>query len=467
MERARNVTQQKMVHASKPDFSNLESCILDSKRAALMSDYGPDDPTDYSELRRRLEASKEKLPPLYRENVFKPYTEKLDWLGKVGFEYILRDDPAKEGIAGLTLDIAHAILQNGEGYQEYATDAFQEVCSDLYDGFLSAEDRRGVKPPDLSVIPPLVKWGRPDFGPYTWTIEPTSVFGLKAAIVNLPPANARYGLLAWATLSHETAGHDILHADKGLIGELANSVREALAKENINEVLPDYWANRIDETASDTLGILNMGPTVGISLIGYFRALNAAWGAGPMLRNIGPWDDEHPADIVRGYLAASVIRQLSFDGRDVWGKAIEAETDKDLKKILLEDVNVDPDDVKKSTDIVAKILVRKKMNSLENHALGEIQDWHNRDEWIVNTLRGRLNIAGKLPKHYTRGIYAAHVVAAAVAEALAPDADIPLIFDRMQGMLKTMHDGNPSWGPLYVEHPGDLVSLRTYIPIEQ
>jgi hypothetical protein len=40
-------------------------------------------------------------------------------------------------------DIAHSILQNGEGYQETATDAFQEVVSDLYD---STERYREVKP---------------------------------------------------------------------------------------------------------------------------------------------------------------------------------------------------------------------------------------------------------------------------------------------------------------------------------
>jgi hypothetical protein len=26
----------------------------------------------------------------------------------------------------------------------------------------------------------------------------------------------------------------------------------------------------------------------------------------------------------------------------------------------------------------------------------------------------------------------------------------------MLGLLKVMHDANPSWGPLYVVHPGDV-----------
>ena len=40
--------------------------------------------------------------------------------------------------------------------------------------------------------------------------------------------------------------------------------------------------------------------------------------------------------------------------------------------------------------------------------------------------------------------------------ALKTPQAIPVIFDRMLGLLKVMHDANPSWGPLYVVHPGDV-----------
>lgn len=259
-------------NSHKPDIANLANCIEDSRRSFLDGDTGPIDPTDYNLLRGRLEASRDKLPPLYREAVFKPFVRELNDLGASRFTSILLRDPTKEGEAGLLLDIAHAILQNGEGYQARATDAFQELVSDLYDGFLSAEDRRGVKPPDLGVIPPLVKWGRPDFGPYTWPVDATSSFGVQAAIVNLPPANARLGIMAWAALGHETAGHDILNADTGLKAELTQAVRQALEQANMGHGLPEYWSSRIDETASDVLGILNMGPAAGIGLLAIFGA---------------------------------------------------------------------------------------------------------------------------------------------------------------------------------------------------
>ena len=30
------------------------------------------------------------------------------------------------------------------------------------------------------------------------------------------------------------------------------------------------------------------------------------------------------------------------------------------------------------------------------------------------------------------------------------------VFNRMINILKSMHDKNPAWGPLFVEHPGNL-----------
>src|SRR3954469_9718338 len=66
----------------KPDISNLVKCIEDVKNAALATDMGPTDPTDYNKLKGRLEACREKLPPLYQETVFEPYVKILNKLGR-------------------------------------------------------------------------------------------------------------------------------------------------------------------------------------------------------------------------------------------------------------------------------------------------------------------------------------------------------------------------------------------------
>lgn len=210
------------------DISNLSTCIENIRKAVLSNLQAPEAPTDYDQLRGRLEAVKDKFPARYKETVIEPFIQALVKLGKSGFTEILLRDSQRNNIARLMLDIAQAILQKGEGYNALATDAFQEIVSDLYDGFLSAEDRVGVKEPDLSKIPALVKWGEPESGPYTWPVDATSYFGLKVAIVSVPPIHAESGILAWACIPHEVCGHDVLHADNGLTEELAEAVRNAL-----------------------------------------------------------------------------------------------------------------------------------------------------------------------------------------------------------------------------------------------
>jgi hypothetical protein len=413
----------------------------------------------------RLEVARLKLPPLYRDTVFAPYVKKLNDLGQTKFSKILVNDPTRERLGGLMMDIAHAILQNGEQFQQLATDAFEEVVSDLYDGFLSAQDRKGIKSPDRAIVAPLVKWGNPSFGPYTWPVDATNeAFDLKAAIVNLPPANARLGLMAWGALGHETAGHDILHADVGLRPELAAKIRQELESQNIGFGLAEYWSARIDETASDVMGILNMGPAAAIGIVAYFRGLNAAAIGVPRLRSVGPANDPHPADILRGYLAAATVRLLSFDESAVWSNILEQETEKDVGNIRINGISVSKQVARQSAEIVAGVLTSQKCVALSDHALIEIQDWRNKDEEIVADLRKALTTTTPLSAEIASGVFAAHVVSAAVLAALAEGANIPVLFGRMLAILKIMHDANPSWGPLFIIHPSTISRDRAYIP---
>jgi hypothetical protein len=446
------------------DISNLSVCIEDARQAGLDQDPGPENPVRYNLLRGRLHAARAKVARLYLDTAFDPYVQKLNELGESDFNQILLDDPDRQGAAGLMLDIAQAFLQRGEGFEPKASAAFQEVVSDLYDGFLSAEDRGGVKPPDNETLPPMIKFGNPDSGPYTWPVDATENFGLKVGVVNLPPSNAHRGLLAWPALGHETGGHDILHADNGLLHDVSTAVRSALSADQSTASLASYWSDRIDETASDVLGILNMGPAPGIGLIGYFRALNAAFGEGAVLRNTGPRSDPHPADIVRGFLAAATVRQLKFSDASSWADTIEAETQKDLTTIVLAGVKIDPKAAKKSAEIVSQVIVTHPMDSLENHAFGEIQNWRDEDEEIVQALQSALNTINPLSLDLVRGVYAAHLVAAATTSALATGGNISILFPRMLDLLKSMNDKNPSFGPLRVRHPGNLARDRVYIP---
>ena len=436
-------------------LAGLPACVDDARLAALSSVNAPPDPTFFASLRQRVEWASVKLAPAYRLAVAEPFLRLLDGLGPGGFARVLARDPERQGAARLLLDVAQAMLQQGEGYQARATAAFQEVVSDLYEGFLSAEDRRGVKPPDHGLLPPLVRWGSSEAGPYTWPATATESLGVKAAVVSLPAANSSAGLLAWPALAHETAGHDVLAADDGLRDQLASVVRERLLAEKMPPAVADYWSERIDETAADVLGVLNMGPAAAVGLVGYFRALNGAWRGTPSLRNVGRAEDPHPADIARAYLAAETVRLLSFDGAARWADRLVAEADRDLGRVWLGNAAVTAGVAKTSAAVVARAVVRTRLDALEGRALGEIQNWRNRDEAIVGELRRELRdgaAAGPSPGAGMKGAFAAHAVAAGVYEAAEGTSSPAKVMQRMVGMLAEMHQRNPAWkasrGPL-------------------
>lgn len=433
------------------DLSNLPDCVADVAACAAEPDRGAADLESYAALRAAVDAARGRLPALYRRAVVLPFGAALDRLGPAGLRRLLASDPSREGAALVLLDVARAIAQSGA---DPAVDAFQEVVTDLYDGFLSAEDRRGVKPPDRGVVPPLVEFGRPDFGPYTLPIEAVAALGVEAGVVSLPPATARRGLCLWAALGHETAGHDVLSADTGLEAELAAAIRAALGRAG-PAWLAGYWSDRIGETASDVLGILNMGPAAAVGLVATFRGLGAAWGSGPRLRGEGPAEDPHPADLVRAFLAAATVRLLESSSREGWAAAIDAEADRDGGRIVLAGRELGAAEARRSAALVAEVLVRAPLRSLEGHALGAIQGWRDADEEIVARLRAALEGGGDLAGEAGPGTYAAHAVAAAVVAAAAGGAPARLL-GRLLLLLGAMHRADPVWSGLDVAHPGDL-----------
>lgn len=434
-------------------LAGLPACVEDAQLTALTGGDGPSDPLAFATLRARLARAAPSLPAPYRKAVCDPLLRRIDQLGAAGFARLLAEDPRREGGARLLLDVAQAVLQHGEGYQARATAAFQEVVSDLYQGFLAAEGRQGVKPPEGGLLPPLVRWGSAETGPYTWPVTATASLGVQAAVVSLPAANATSGLLAWPALAHEVAGHDLLAADDGLGDELARVVRKGLLAGKSAPVVADYWADRIDETAADVLGVLNMGPAAAEGLIGYFRGMNGAWGGTPSLRTDGEAEDPHPADLARAYLAAETVRLLSFKGASQVANRLVAEADRDLGRIHLGDTAVTAGVAKASAAAVARAIVQTPLASLEGRTLLQIQDWRDADEAIVAELRRSLRQGGagggkagsEAAGKYAAGAYAAHAVAAGVQEAVSGEADPVQVMGRMVGLLAAMHDRNPAW----------------------
>jgi len=441
-------------------FKNLKAVQDEATKNLQIKDTGPANPGSLATLKKQLQAAKDKLPPNYHDAVYEPFMKLVNELTDSDFKK-MSDPNSSLGFA--VFDIAQALIQVGSGYQKDATDAFEEVVSDLYDGFLSAEDRHNIKLPDYNVLPPLIKWGNPDFGPYTLTSDTTASFNINCAIVNLPPSNAKGCLVGWGCLAHETAGHDISHADEGLLKEMAKAISNAIKNDtkikntSVRNTLASYWSKRIDETASDIMGILNMGPAASVAIIPYFRSIFAAFGNPPLLRSTGPANDEHPADILRVMLGSSVVRLLSFSDHNNWADAILEEGLKDLTTIVLnKSTQIDQVSAQRSADTIARVIMQTEFKALDGHAIQEIQDWSDDDEKIVGELRKSLKKTITINTKIMEGAYAAHVVAASIYEALLVKQDIAPLFDNMIKLLKKMHNYNPAWGPMYVIHPGDL-----------
>lgn len=435
-------------------FPNLRACVEDVAAALTARAEPPALPADYDALLARLNAARERLPSLYRELALDPFVARLTELGAKGHA-----DALQRGLGGLLGDAAQALLQRCEGFGSPALEALQEVVSDLFDGFLSAEDRRGVRPPDHDLAAPLVKWGGGGHGPYTYTLQATAPLGLKVGLVSLPLGGASGALLAWPAMSHETGGHGLLEADEGLIPELRRTITEAVTQGCEHPWLAAYWAARAPEVAADVVGALNLGPAAALGLIGYFRAQRWVGDGAPRLRRFSRPGDRHPADLLRGWLLVGVVARLRFAGAAAWAEALCRELDRDcLGPLWLEGVPCDVDLAYASAAQVAAAVADRPLAALEGHALSEIQNWRDEDEQIAATLGEALMRGGDAPREIPGDAYAAHVVAAAVTRAAA-GGDPRRLHARMLAALADMHARNPSWGPLKIVHPGDIAPL--------
>lgn len=449
------------LHAAPPDISNLNNCIDEVRNANANPPFVQTfDPyaSNYVQLMADLEAAASHLPHVYQEVAAKPLINFLINLGEDQFLQIFSSQATDEQTATLQQilpDAALAVLVY-DSQASLGVNAFEEVVSDIYDSFLSDETRinkqkkgRPIHPPTYGAIPPLVKFGNQDSGPYTWPADATSqILGMGCAVVSLPPSQLNGGLLAWSSLGHETGGHDVTHADKGLLNELAQKIHHAVLARFRSIELANYWARCTDEISADALGYLNIGPSLGVSLIGYFRALGDG-----KLRTVGSTSDPHPIDLLRGYFGASVVKRLRFKDAPAWSETIFNETEQDKGELYFVDENgnyipfpVSFEDAVASTDEVARVILKTRLATLELHAFEELENWEDADQAIVDNLVPVLQSGGTLPGNVQGpGFYAAYVVAAATQAGLEAGANLPGIFTNMQVALATMHTENPTW----------------------
>ncbi|MBW8890581.1 MAG: hypothetical protein JF616_22740 [Fibrobacteres bacterium] len=331
----------------------------------------------------------------------------------------------------------------------------QEVMNDLYDGFLSEEDRKaagGINPPDPHFLPPLAKWddgGEPPF-PFTVDKEAIAIYGVKSTVISMPRAFSGGCIFGWASVAHETCGHAILGAYPGLHLELKSQVKNSLAHDlkglGRAEALSQYWEEKFEEGVSDALAVLNLGPAMAIGFIGAFRGQRGGYLAanGFSRKNerlsAKPGEGPHPSDFFRVHLLVAMVGNLRFSGKEYWMRALRAEIEKDFPgglDIGFGDMLVSKKLARVSAETFSRVLATSPMESLGGHALGKLQNWNDSDETNVSEVREMLRDGIPAGMEMKRSLYAAHALAAAITQQASRDNRTPkeMIFQRLMQIL--------------------------------
>lgn len=381
-------------------------------------------PFDSDKLSALVKARQALLPAPYRAGYVTPLLAALpDVCAQLKAQY---DDEKAGGEAQaladatLTADtLVGAVRDWGEAGYRKPLMRFEAVVSNLYRSFLSAEQRAKLDLPMIEIMPPLVTFARSaDAGPFTLPINSVKqLINAQAAVVSLPGSYAGHPLL-WPALAHETGGHDVLHADPGLLDELAAGVSKL---GGLPHGIGSVWAFWIDETASDIYGLLNVGPAFALSLAAFFSALEAEIDKSrkaptkakpgaistvlPMRQ--GRLVDEHPVDILRLYVALGVVESLpnlSVTKRQAWIALLE-----DIAKqaaggaTTISVVDVDQGTVIQQLPLadmggaarkVGAYIATAKLKALHGHSIQDIETWDNTDEQAATTIAAAIAKGG-------------------------------------------------------------------------
>lgn len=290
---------------------------------------------------------------------------------------------------------------------------FLAVNANLYGSFWAAETRAQLNLPLIERLPPLATFkDHGDQGPFT--ITPDHMLTLTdsaVGVVSLPGTYHAYPLL-WGALSHEVAGHDLIHADVGLLAELTECVGAALAEAGFPAAIISLWRYWLDESAADVCGVLNLGPAFGLNLLLLLLLLNAQ---GPQALHglriqSTPGDasgmlDTHPTDLLRLYLVIGVVAHLptlAQSHREAAVAMLEAATNFCtpttnqfiLRGYLPQDDKTQPVPVRtyplslltQSAQVVGKTIAYTPMQAFAGYALADIETWDDEDEEITQTL---------------------------------------------------------------------------------
>jgi hypothetical protein len=315
---------------SAGDYPAMCKALLDNVLFSGVSPVGPPDgsPFDAGQLAAVVKSHQGRLPEPYRTSYAAPLLTALpDVVVQLRQQFDRSTEAGVPSERAMSEARAYADTLVG-AVRDWGVDAyhvpltrFEAVVSNLYRSFLGAEQRARTALPLIETLPPLVTFApAADHGPFTVPADRVRMFtGAAIGVVSLPACYAQHPLL-WAALAHETGGHDVMHADPGLLEQLTAGV---LQLDGVAPALRQVWATWMDEVASDVYGILNIGPAFAVSLAAFFSALEASRTApGEAPHALGTVNtilavsgrglrDAHPVDLLRLHAAMGAIDALT------------------------------------------------------------------------------------------------------------------------------------------------------------
>jgi hypothetical protein len=427
-------------------------------------------------------------------------------------------------LAPLVANLQHLLLQTSGRLEPYTAVIYQyaanssvseplhrflAVISDLYRSFLHKSGQTGPTAPVATQLPPLALFESVSggTGPYTITSDDMwNLIGSNIGLVSLPARFQDHPLI-WACLAHETGGHDVIHAQLGLLQELREgvwaefgakppSISDQPTPDQLNALVWDHW---MDEAASDVYGLLNIGPQFAINLAAYFSAANYINGADPMAEHPVLWADcleysptsgnfrmdEHPPDVLRLHLAMGVIEglvRLKKQKKDAYIQDLQAVSNaaapdpQNARTITLrgyvEYVSSDGSknyhpvhsfpslaDMRESAKRVGTYICKTKLKALGGISIQAIETWDDDDEARAVNIANAL----KLKKRVDSMGDDAQVLAGATA-ALVEKPDLYEVVSRLVELaLNASFRSDPIWRPSSPAPPASGFSSRSGI----
>jgi len=451
------------------NFNSLYTLLMKAKFLAPATPAFGTKPTA-AKIRTLINQADPLLPVPFRSGYVTPLLDRADSLfARVGPS----DAFSLETLTG-------CIYQHADKAIQPQMNRFLAVISDLYVSFLNRSTRRNLQINLSETLPPLAVYQSvPTNGPFTIPCDMVATLtGGTIGVVSLPATFADHPLF-YGSLAHETGGHDVIHADHGLMQQLREQFYSLFPEPNNRwlAILWDYW---MEEAAADTYGVLNMGPTFGFNLAMLLAVFIGQFAKPPSrkpgLRNASGADDTnamdvHPTDLLRLALVQGVIQALpalSQSTRDSYVNQITGLTSflaNGATTIELTGqatgVNGESMNFQSSYPLapmqdaarkVGGMIATSQLIALGGHSIQDIETWDNSDENTAVKIAGRLQNNFPVVNAGDDAQLLAGLTLAVQAQPGKYAAFTKLISDALDNSFAN----DPIWGPI----PRDMMVVK-------